>query len=121
MTRGGGLNPEPGTEGAPKNLRSAITLSQLLWIPAPVPLHSLRGVSQMVNARPWCCGVRGCQSWELVWGGRASSGRVLPGEACVPLATVAHVRGRAGVGQAEGLEQQERRMAPEWASGEMLV
>lgn len=54
-------------------------------------------------------------------GGRASSGRVLPGEACVPLATVAHVRGRAGVGQAEGLEQQERRMAPEWASGEMLV
>lgn len=33
-------------------------------------------------------------------------------EACAPLGTEAHSRGRAGVGQAEGLEQQEKQVSP---------
>ena len=44
-----------------------------------------------------------------IWHGR----RVFPGEICAPLAPL---RGRAGVGQEDGMEQQEKGTSPEGAS-----
>lgn len=44
---------------------------------------------------------------------RASSGKdsATHSEACAPRGTEAHSRGRAGAGQAEGLEQQEKQVS----------
>ena len=54
--------------------------------------------------------------WVAAKAGTWRGGRVFPGKTCAPLAPL---RGRAGVGQAEGMEQQEKGISPEGASGVM--
>lgn len=79
----------------------------------------------MVNARPWHRSVDGCQSWDLAAGPLVA--RAQPphtsflGQACAPPATVARLRGKAGAGQAEGLEPQERQVSSERAREAMLL
>ena len=86
--------------------------SQLLWILVLVPLYPLRKISQTVNARPWCGSGGGVAAKAGNWRG----GRVFPEETCAPWGPL---RGRAGVGQTEGMVQQEKGISPEGASGVM--
>ena len=77
-----------------------------------MPPYPLREVSQTVNARPGYCswGVGGCQSWDLAWG---------QGLSWEDVCSTGPLERKSWVGQAEGMEQQEKGISPEGASGVM--